>query len=188
MYGDRVRDTMDGERGRRVPRRDRQEGTARSPATPDAAPGPSGRWFPGAGKGEGTPARVLDLSRLLLGITVVTLGTLFLLDNADVLEGDAWDYVWPVAIILAGLLIVARWNGRAVPGGADREDVIRSTAIFAGPKLVSTAPALQGAWLTAIVGGITLDLRDACPPRAGRRSTPPRRSAGSTSSCPRAGA
>ena len=154
---------------------------------------------------------VLDLGRLLIGTSVVTLGVLFLLDSAgvldagsaidrwwplllvvsgvltlverppsivrgtlltcvgailllfstDVLEGNAWDYLWPAAVILVGLLIVARWHGHEVPGGATHEDVVRSTAIFGGPKLVSTAQRLQGAWLTALFGGITLDLRNA---------------------------
>jgi hypothetical protein len=157
--------------------------------------------------------RVLDLGRLLLGVTVVTLGVLFLLDStgtldagqaiddfwplllvvaglltlaerpasavrgwlltgigvvlllftADVVNESAWDYVWPAAIILAGLVIVARWAGRTIPAGESREDVIRATAVFGGPKLVSTAQHLQGAWLTAFFGGVTLDLRGARP-------------------------
>jgi hypothetical protein len=94
-------------------------------------------------------------------------GTVLLLFTSEVLEGDAWAYVWPVAVILAGLLIVARWSGRVVPRGTSREDVIRSTAIFGGPKLVSGAQSLKGAWLTAIFGGITLDLRGARPDRSG---------------------
>ena len=188
-----------------------------SPTAPHSASGPSRRWVRRSGRDAATPARVLDLSRLLLGLTVVALGTLFLLDSADVLnadraidrfwpliivaagvltlaerppsvvrgtlltgvgtvlllfsadvlEGDARDYVWPVAVILAGLIILARWNGRTVPSGARPEDVIRSTAIFGGPKLVSTAHALKGAWLTAIFGGITLDLRGARPDPGG---------------------
>jgi hypothetical protein len=157
--------------------------------------------------------RVLDLGRLLLGLTVVALGVLFLLDSAgthdagqaiddywplllvaaglltlaerppsvvrgwlltglgvllllfsaDVVEQSAWDYVWPALIIGVGLLIVARWAGRTIPSGASSEDVIRATAVFGGPKLVSTAQHLQGAWLTAIFGGVTLDLRGAHP-------------------------
>lgn len=157
--------------------------------------------------------RVLDLGRLLLGLTVVALGVLFLLDaagtldagetigdywplllvaaglltlaersasgvrawlltsigvvlllfTADVVGEDAWAYVWPAMIIGVGLLIVARWAGRTIPSGASDEDVIRSTAVFGGPKLVSTAQHLQGAWLTAIFGGIDLDLRGAHP-------------------------
>lgn len=158
-------------------------------------------------------ARVLDLGRLLIGLTVVALGLLYLLDSADVLdadraverwwpllivtaglftlaerppsisrgalltgagailllfttdllEEDAWSYVWPALLILAGLAIVARWSGRTIPAGAREEDVVRATGIFGGPKLVSTSQRFQGAWLTAIFGGVTLDLRDARP-------------------------
>jgi predicted membrane protein len=157
--------------------------------------------------------RALDLGRLLLGLTVVTVGVLFLLDSADVLDAgqaiddywplllvaagaltlferppsllrgwlliaagavlvlfsadllseNAWNYVWPAAIILAGVVIVARWAGRAIPKAASGEDVVRATAVFGGPKLVSTAQHFQGAWLTAFFGGITLDLRGARP-------------------------
>ena len=157
--------------------------------------------------------RVLDLGRLLLGLTVVSLGILFLLDGtgtldagqaigdfwplllvaaglltlaerppsivrgwlltgaglllllftADFLDANAWDVVWPVLIILAGVMIIERWGGRTIPAGASREDVIRATAVFGGPKLASTAQHFEGAWLTAIFGGVTLDLRDARP-------------------------
>lgn len=159
------------------------------------------------------PERVLDLGRLLLGLTVVALGVLFLLDSAgtldagqaidqywplllvaaglltlaerppslirgglltaggallllftaDVVDRAAWDFVWPAFIILAGLVIVARWAGRSIPSGVSREDVIRATAVFGGPKLVSSAQHFEGAWLTAFFGGVTLDLRDARP-------------------------
>jgi predicted membrane protein len=43
------------------------------------------------------------------------------------------------------------------------EDVVRSTAVFGGPNLVCTSRRFAGAWLTAVFGGITLDLRDALP-------------------------
>lgn len=156
--------------------------------------------------------RVLDLGRLLLGLTVAALGTLFLLDAAsvlnadkaidqwwptiilaaglltlaerppsvvrgtiltglgivlllfttDLLEENAWDYVWPALLVLVGILIIARWGGRTIVAAND-DDVIRSTAFFGGPKLSSTSRSFHGAWLTAIFGGITLDLRDAAP-------------------------
>jgi predicted membrane protein len=41
--------------------------------------------------------------------------------------------------------------------------VVRATGVFGGPKIVSTARHFQGAWLTGIFGGVTLDLRDAHP-------------------------
>ena len=142
------------------------------------------------------PPRVTDLGRLLLGLaidrwwpallvaagdftlaarppsvirgTILTaVGTLLLLFTTDVLHGNAWAYLWPSAVILTGVVIVARWSGRTLPRATADEAVVRSTAIFGGPKLVSTARHFQGAWLTAIFGGITLDLRDAVPAPGG---------------------
>ncbi len=58
---------------------------------------------------------------------------------------------------------MSRWGGHTIPAGTRTEDVVRSTAVFGGPKLVSTARSFHGGWLTAIFGGITLDLRGAQP-------------------------
>lgn len=150
---------------------------------------PHARWTASGG-----PRTVLDLGRLLLGLTVVALGSLFLLDSAgtldagraidrwwpvliiaagllilaerppslvrgtifacggvvlllfttDVLHGNAWNYVWPAALIAAGLAIVARWHGRAIPAGTRKEDVVRATAVFGGPKLVCSSQTGHG--------------------------------------------
>ena len=101
------------------------------------------------------------------GTLLTGAGGLLLLFTTDVLEASAWEYIWPGLLILAGLLVIARWHGRAIPSGASQEDVVRATAVFGGPKLVSTAQQFQGAWLTAIFGGISLDLRDARPAPGG---------------------
>ena len=46
--------------------------------------------------------RVIDLGRLLLGLTVVSLGVLFLLDSAGTLDaGQAIDDYWPLLLLLA---------------------------------------------------------------------------------------
>lgn len=161
----------------------------------------------------GGPRRVTDLGRLLLGLTIVALGVLFLLDRAgaldaneaidrwwpllvvaagvltlaerppsvlrgtvltaagvvlllfttDVIDENGWDYVWPAALIVAGIAVLVRWHGSAIPAGGRQEDVVRSTAVFGGPKLACSSQQFMGAWLTAIFGGITLDLRDARP-------------------------
>lgn len=186
--------------------REIQEGGHASVDFPAARSRHSGGWL-------GRSDRTLDLGRLLLGLTVIALGVLFLLDSAgvldadrtiehwwpllilsaglltlaerppsivrgalftgagvvlllfttDLLEEDAWSHLWPSLLILAGLVIVARWRGRGIPVDAGAGDVVRSTAIFGGPKLVSTSQRFHGAWLTAIFGGIKLDLRDARP-------------------------
>lgn len=90
-------------------------------------------------------------------------GALLLLFTTDVLDDDAWDYVWPVVLILLGLAIVARWRGRAVPGGVAGSDVLSTTAVFGGSELASADQGLRGGSMTAVFGGITLDLREARP-------------------------
>lgn len=97
------------------------------------------------------------------GAILTGAGVLLLLFSTHILDESAWDYVWPLALIVVGLVIVARWRGRSVPKGVVADDVIRSTAVFSGAELGSSSPAFRGAWLTAIFGGITLDLRDSRP-------------------------
>ncbi len=46
------------------------------------ASGPSGRWLRHHARDDAGRERVLDLGRLLLGLTVVALGVLYLLDVA----------------------------------------------------------------------------------------------------------
>lgn len=101
------------------------------------------------------------------GLVVTGIGILALLFTTDVLEGNAWDYIWPALIIVAGIAIALRWHGRAIPKGASEEDVVRSTAVFGGPELVCGSQRFRGAWLTAVFGGISLDLRDARPAPGG---------------------
>ena len=97
------------------------------------------------------------------GVLLTAIGALLLLFTTDALDDNAWDYIWPAAIILAGVAIVVRWHGRTIPAGTSEADVVRSTAVFGGPKLVCTAQQFRGAFLTAVFGGVTLDLRGAHP-------------------------
>lgn len=101
------------------------------------------------------------------GSILTGIGVVILLFTTHLLEKDAWSYVWPALLVLAGLLIIARWHGRTIVSDAEAEDVIRSTAFFGGPNLACTSQHFRGAWLTAFFGGITLDLRDAALPPEG---------------------
>ena len=64
---------------------------------------------------------MLDLGRLLLGLTVIALGVLFLLDAAGTLDaGAAIDDRWPALIVAAGVLTLAERPPAIVRGDPDR--------------------------------------------------------------------
>ena len=94
----------------------------------------------------------------------VVAGTVLLLVTSDVIGGNVWDYVWPTAIIVAGLFIISRWRGgEAVLAGVTQDDVVVASGIFGGPTLATASQAFRGGSLTAIFGGVQLDLRSAHP-------------------------
>ncbi len=77
------------------------------------------------------------------------------------IEGDVWSYVWPTALIVVGLVAIARWAGAgALPHNAG-DDVVVASGIFGGPTVANASQAFRGASLTAVFGGVVLDLRQA---------------------------
>ena len=122
-----------------------------------------GAGWAGGGLAAGRLPRRERPPAVVRGLVVTGIGGVLLLFSTGVLDESAWDYVWPALIIAAGLAIILRWSGRRVTSGSTADDVIRTTAIFSGSHPVSSAAAFRGAWLTAIFGGITLDLRGARP-------------------------
>jgi hypothetical protein len=121
------------------------------------------RWWPTVIVAGGLLTLVERPPAVYRGLVLTAIGGALLLFTTDTVDDSAWSYVWPAATVLAGLAILSRWRGRAVgaPVREDGDDVVRATAIFSGPHVTSTAERFRGAWLTAIFGGVTLDLRGA---------------------------
>lgn len=90
-------------------------------------------------------------------------GAVLLASTTDVLGEDAWNWVWPAALVAGGVLILLRWAGVTRGGGRrDASDgMITASGILGGQHVASTAPAFAGAVLTAVLGGVDLDLRQA---------------------------
>lgn len=88
-------------------------------------------------------------------------GGLLLLATTDVLEGNVWDYAWPIALIALGLLAIVRWAGAGPLPRDAGDDVVVASGVFGGPTIVNASQHFQGASLTAIFGGVELDLRGA---------------------------
>jgi hypothetical protein len=113
-------------------------------------------WWPLVVIGIGVAALV-TVPRAWVGPTlIIAVGTLFLLQTLDLVEFDVWDVLWPVAIILVGLALLTR-----VGRNHDQDDVVNSTVVWWGSQRRSRSKTFRGGSLTALMGGIELDLRDA---------------------------
>lgn len=102
-------------------------------------------------------AALLVVPRAWLGPLLVTaLGVYWLLESFDVVTVSAWTYLLPVAIIVLGLSILVASTSRAT--SADR---VSSLVFFWGSQRRTMSQQFRSAGLTAIFGGIDLDLRAA---------------------------
>ena len=74
-----------------------------------------------------------------------------------------WAVLWPLILISAGLYLLFQripWPDRT-PGEAQGPDVVNEVAIFGGGKRQITTQDFRGGQITAMFGGVDLDLRQA---------------------------
>jgi predicted membrane protein len=122
-----------------------------------------------------------DRSKRTLGWILTGVGAVLVLQNFLNFDIDIWRF-WPLAIVVFGLLIVYR-SMRPRPEGADGpgytigggtstsnaapnkagslEQVISEFVMWSGIQRRVASPAFKRADLTAIMGGVELDLRQA---------------------------
>lgn len=96
-----------------------------------------------------------------LGLLAVTSG---------VLGSDAWDYVWPAALVGVGLWILTGWGKRYGLRPSDDEEV-DGIAVLGSARLATRSQNFRRASLTSILGGVTLDLTEALPVPGGAEVT-----------------
>jgi predicted membrane protein len=111
-------------------------------------------------------SNVLTPERRFWGIILTIAGVLLLLNHLDLVH-FSWAAFWPVILIAVGLMIV--WNSLTArncitaspPGGGDPRLTVNGAAIFSGLERRMTTQDFQGGHVTAIFGGIELDLSEA---------------------------
>ncbi len=102
-------------------------------------------------------ASVLVVPRAWLGPFLVTaLGVYWLLFALEVVRNSAWTYALPIAIIVLGISILVASTTRS--GGGDR---VTALVFLWGADRSVTSHQFKSAALTAILGGVDLDLRHA---------------------------
>ena len=112
-------------------------------------------WWPLIIIGVGLAA-LISVPRAWVGPSVIiAVGVFFLLRTLDVIDVNFWE-LWPVAVILVGLSLLTSFGRRT-----SEEDTINSTVIWWGSERRTRSQQFKGGSLTAIMGGIEVDLREA---------------------------
>ncbi len=114
---------------------------------------------------------------ILRGTLLTVAGTIGLLFTNDVLTEAAWRYVWPAAVIVAGVAIMAHWSGhaiaaRAIPRTSSARPRCSAARTWRAPTSGSAAP---GSRRSSAASRSTCARR--CPPgrRVGQRDRGVRR-------------
>jgi hypothetical protein len=105
-----------------------------------------------------------DRSGRLLGGLILLVGAWLTADEVFNLTIEFEDW-WPVLLVALGLVIVIRAFGARVPSagqpGMSADSRVSEVAVWAGKQRRNASPNFRHADLTAIMGGIELDLRAA---------------------------
>jgi predicted membrane protein len=100
------------------------------------------------------------------GVILIFVGSLMLLDRLYFFRFDVWDY-WPLILIFIGIMMIVkssffRRNLSSSNGEInDSISYMKATAIMGGFRKKSNSQDFKGGELTAIMGGLEIDLRDA---------------------------
>ncbi|MDX1501551.1 MAG: DUF5668 domain-containing protein [Thermoanaerobaculia bacterium] len=99
---------------------------------------------------------------LAFALIFVGVGLWFLAANLEWVDIYPYDYLWPAVLILAGAYLLAGGLRRRVRvEGGDADSFVSSFALWSGIERTSSSDDFRGADLTAIMGGVELDLRQA---------------------------
>jgi predicted membrane protein len=100
-----------------------------------------------------------DIKNYLWALIVTGFGVLLELRQLGVADINPWQVFWPAVIILVGLSIIFnRAVGHHKISKSERDDL---SAILGGHDQKNTSDDFKGSKLTAVMGGIKLDLRKA---------------------------
>lgn len=90
-------------------------------------------------------------------VVLISVGVFLQLARLDVFDLNIGSLVWPILLIVVGLGLLFRF-GRST---SDSAEAIRSTVFWWGSTRKTRSQQFRSAVLTAVMGGIELDLRDA---------------------------
>ena len=114
-------------------------------------------WWPLLIVGLGLAALV-SVPRAWVGpAIIITIGVFLQLQRLDLIDVGFWDFAWPVVLMLIGITLITRYAGRA----AEDPDRINASVLWWGADRRTRSQNFKGGSLTAVMGGIETDLRQA---------------------------
>lgn len=116
-------------------------------------------WWPLAIVAAGLLILLSDVRNYLWALLLVGFGTLIQLKQLDMVDVNPWQLLWPMIIIAFGVSITLNYSAsRRRVSQADRDDV---SAILGGIDKRNTSSDFKGGKVTAVLGGVKIDLRKA---------------------------
>lgn len=114
-------------------------------------------WWPLAIIIAGVLVLVNSYREYITALILVGLGTVLQLNVLGIIDVNVWQLFWPVVIIAIGFSILSRRGVRRL----QVQDTDNITAFFGGSDTVNKSQDYRGGKVSAIFGGVTIDLRDA---------------------------
>lgn len=106
-----------------------------------------------------------DSNSKTLGIILILLGLLFQMRELNIITHSIIRYFWPLVIIIIGISILLPRSSEKFhskgSGKESNEDLIDHVTLFSGVKTKNISKSFRGGSLTAIFGGIDIDLTNA---------------------------
>lgn len=99
-----------------------------------------------------------DTKSYVWALLVAGAGVLFQLRTLDIIDINPWQFFWPAVIIAVGVSIIFSRMPRSKVSKSERDDM---TAILGASDLRSASSDFKGSKITAVMGGVKLDLSQA---------------------------
>ncbi|HEY0215613.1 MAG TPA: DUF5668 domain-containing protein [Cellulomonas sp.] len=94
-------------------------------------------------------------------LLITGLGVILLISSLGSFDVDVWSLLWPVVVIAIGIAVISGGRRTGSAGAASTDATISAFAFWWGATPRTASQDFRGGSLTAIMGGVEADLRQA---------------------------